>query len=123
MPGIELPESRGQSFESSVASFGGRHQRSEHDADWQQVRQIELEIPKRLKKIGKILERMEVVDDEVLRVTPAYRCFEQRGIALHGSEVSEDFYEKSYKCRKIDTFWCHSWGASRWKLGSLGPGS
>eukprot|EP00438_Fugacium_kawagutii_P000097 Skav218711 [mRNA] locus=scaffold1346:455156:456923:- [translate_table: standard] len=32
---------------------------------------------------------MEVIDDEVLRVTPAYRCFEQCAIALHGSEVKQ----------------------------------
>eukprot|EP00438_Fugacium_kawagutii_P003123 Skav222838 [mRNA] locus=scaffold1338:156570:158078:- [translate_table: standard] len=58
---------------------------------------------------------MEVIDDEVLRVTPARRCFEQRGIAFHGSEVSEEFYEKSYQSRKIESFWCHSLGGARWK--------
>eukprot|EP00438_Fugacium_kawagutii_P000093 Skav218707 [mRNA] locus=scaffold1346:436844:438519:- [translate_table: standard] len=120
MRGIELPESRGQSFEPSVTTLGGRHQRSEHDADWQQVQQIELEIPNRLKRLGKILENMDVIEDEVLRVTPAYRCFEQRAIAFHGSEVSEDFYEKSCKSSKIETFWSHSSGGARWKLGLFG---
>eukprot|EP00438_Fugacium_kawagutii_P027697 Skav213627 [mRNA] locus=scaffold2986:641389:642846:- [translate_table: standard] len=60
-----------------------------------------------------MLSRMEVLNPEVVRVTPAFRAFQQCALALRDSDV--DLYFKSRKTQKISTFWSHSWHGSHWK--------
>ena len=58
--------------------------------------------------------KMEVVNPEVLRVTPVFRALEHFAAALRpGSAV--DFYHKSRRSQRISTFWSHSWHGGHWK--------
>ena len=63
------------------------------------------------------MAQMEVVNPEVLRVTPACQAFEHFAAALRSgrSRSQRDFYHKSRKSHKISTFWSHSWHGGHWK--------
>lgn len=74
--------------------------------------EIQLELDRLMLHIAKDLENMEVVNPEVVRVTPAFRVFQQGALALRENEI--DFYFKSQGALKISTFWSHSWHGSKW---------
>ena len=74
--------------------------------------EIELQLDRLILQVAKDLANMEVVNPEVVRVTPVFRVFQQGAAALRESEV--DFYFKSQSTLKISTFWSHSWHGSRW---------
>ncbi|CAE7810906.1 unnamed protein product [Symbiodinium microadriaticum] len=57
---------------------------------------------------------MEVVNPEVMRVTPVFRALEQFARALR-AESAGDFYFKSRQTERISTFWSHSWHGGHWK--------
>ena len=62
---------------------------------------------------------MDVINPEVLRVTPAYRAFERCAQALRVGKDG-DLYFKSEKSDKVSTFWSHSWrGGHRGKIMTL----
>ena len=58
--------------------------------------------------------RMEVVNPEVLRVTPVFRALEHFAIALRVGSAG-DFFHKSHRSNTISTFWSHSWHSGHWK--------
>jgi len=58
--------------------------------------------------------QMEVVNPEVLRVTPVCRALERFAIALRVGSAG-DFYPKSRQTERISTFWSHSWHGGHWK--------
>ena len=60
------------------------------------------------------IAQMDVVNPEVLRVTPVFRALEHFAAALRVGSAG-NFYHKSHQCRKISTFWSHSWHAGHWK--------
>lgn len=68
---------------------------------------------RRVPEVAEMLAKMEVFNPEVLRVTPAFRAFQQCALALRDSDI--DLYFKSRKSQKISTFWSHSWHGSHWK--------
>lgn len=68
---------------------------------------------RRVPQAAEMLAKMEVLNPEVVRVTPAFRAFQQCALALRDSDV--DLYFKSRKSQKISTFWSHSWHGSHWK--------
>ena len=71
---------------------------------------MEAMIPTLVESVAK----MEVVNPEVLRVTPVFRALEHFAAALRaGSAV--DFYHKSHRSQRISTFWSHSWHGGHWK--------
>ncbi len=74
--------------------------------------EIQLELDRIMLRVAKDLANMEVVNPEVVRVTPVFQVFQQGAVALRESEV--DFYFKSQSAVKISTFWSHSWHGSRW---------
>ncbi len=74
--------------------------------------EIQLELDRIILRVAKDLANMEVVNPEVVRVTPVFQVFQQGAVALRESEV--DFYFKSQSAVKISTFWSHSWHGSRW---------
>ena len=70
-------------------------------------------------KAAEKLSEMDVINPEVLRVTPAYRAFERCAQALRVGKDG-DLYFKSEKSDKISTFWSHSWrGGHRGKIMTL----
>ncbi|CAE6926770.1 unnamed protein product [Symbiodinium sp. CCMP2592] len=78
------------------------------------VHEVMLEMDEMLPRVVEQVTRMDVVNPEVLRVTPVFRALEHFAVALRfGSD--EDFYHKSRKSTKISTFWSHSWHGGQWK--------
>jgi hypothetical protein len=70
-------------------------------------------------KAAEKLSEMDVINPEVLRVTPAYRAFERCAQALRVGKDG-DLYFKSEKSDKVSTFWSHSWrGGHRGKIITL----
>ena len=65
-------------------------------------------------KLSQHIAQMGVTNPEVLRVTPAFRAFQQCAAALR-SGCDGDFFYKSHRSRKISTFWSHSWHGGHWK--------
>ncbi|CAE7195531.1 unnamed protein product [Symbiodinium sp. KB8] len=58
--------------------------------------------------------KMDVVNPEVLRVTPAFRALEHFAAALRVGSAG-NFFHKSHQSRRISTFWSHSWHGGYWK--------
>ncbi|CAE7400230.1 unnamed protein product, partial [Symbiodinium sp. CCMP2456] len=71
---------------------------------------IEAVIPTLVERIAK----MEVVNPEVLRVTPVFRALEHFAVALRVGSAG-NLYHKSHQSQRISTFWSHSWHAGHWK--------
>ena len=67
-----------------------------------------------MKRMAHSIARMEVINPEVLRVTPAFQAFQQFGAALRPRQRGS-FYHKSRESHKISTFWSHSWRGGHWR--------
>eukprot|EP00435_Cladocopium_sp_Y103_P038908 s244_g10.t1 len=77
-------------------------------------RDIDVQIERLEPFLVEKIAQMEIVRPEVMRVTPAYRAFQQRAAALRVG-VDGDFFSKSYMSHQISTFWSHSWHSGHWK--------
>ena len=99
----------------TTISEDGSETETDMEATLSQIQQVELELERLMLQaaMAKDLAKMEVVNPEVVRVTPVFRVFEQGSAALREREV--DFYFKSHVGLKISTFWSHSWHGSKWK--------
>ncbi|CAE7279543.1 unnamed protein product [Symbiodinium sp. CCMP2456] len=71
---------------------------------------VEAMIPALVERIA----RMDVLNPEVLRVTPVVGALENFAVALRVGSAGS-FYQKSHKSQKISTFWSHSWHGGHWK--------
>ena len=76
--------------------------------------ETDLQIKTLMKGLAHSIARMEVINPEVLRVTPAFQAFQQFGAALRPRQRGS-FYHKSRESHKISTFWSHSWRGGQWK--------
>lgn len=76
--------------------------------------ETDLQIKTVMKRLAHSIARMEVINPEVLRVTPAFQAFQQFGAALRPRQRGS-FYHKSRESHKISTFWSHSWRGGQWK--------
>ena len=76
--------------------------------------ETDLQIKTVMKRMAHSIARMEVINPEVLRVTPAFQAFQQFGAALRPRQRGS-FYHKSRKSHKISTFWSHSWRGGHWR--------
>ena len=65
-------------------------------------------------QIAELVGRMLIMDDEVLRVTPAHKALQKCAEALR-TRKTRDFYHLSRKSQKISRFWSHSWHGARWQ--------
>ncbi|CAE7274973.1 unnamed protein product [Symbiodinium sp. CCMP2592] len=71
---------------------------------------MEAMIPTLAERVAK----MDVVNPEVLRVTPVFRALERFAVALRVDSAG-DFFHKSHRSQQISTFWSHSWHGGHWK--------
>ena len=76
--------------------------------------ETDLQIKTVMKRMAHSIARMEVINPEVLRVTPAFQAFQQFGAALRPRQRGS-FYHKSRESHKISTFWSHSWRGGHWR--------
>ena len=76
--------------------------------------ETDLQIKTLMKGLAHSIARMEVINPEVLRVTPAFQAFQQFGAALRPQQRGS-FYHKSRESHKISTFWSHSWRGGHWR--------
>eukprot|EP00438_Fugacium_kawagutii_P010623 Skav201643 [mRNA] locus=scaffold3087:209387:210706:+ [translate_table: standard] len=67
------------------------------DVGNEDVGDTELEIQQIIPRIAKEVARMEITNPEVLRVTCAYQCLEERGLAFRGSKGKNLFFEEPAK--------------------------
>ncbi|CAE7295240.1 unnamed protein product [Symbiodinium natans] len=77
-------------------------------------RDVMLDVDDMMPSLIEHVTRMQVVNPEVMRVTPVFRALEQFAAALRGGS-DKHFYHKSRASTKITTFWSHSWHGGRWK--------
>ena len=111
---VNHPSPSRQTSEGGGGSGGG-HKRGTEDAEQIRESEIQLRFEQLIPRVAQQIAQMEVTSPEVVRVTPAYRTFEQAAIAFR-KECTGDLYFKSEKSENISTFWSHSWQGGHWKL-------
>ena len=101
----------------SGTDSGSLHEIQVTETDRTDETDVDLHIKEIMEIMAEGMAQMEVVNPEVLRVTPACQAFEHFAAALRSgrSRSQRDFYHKSRKSHKISTFWSHSWHGGHWK--------
>ena len=112
MVSLPVPEERGNARKSAQVEEWISGMVSEMSREPRN--QIEDQVTHVHSRLAQRLARMDVMDPDVLRVTPAFRALENCAEAFRVGHDA-DLYFKSEKDTKISTFWSHSWHGGHWR--------